>query len=129
QRHDLHGAGGHRRGAVGRRRSRRHPRRRSLCARAQGGGLVMRLLVLLLAGCTFEPAISDGKILCGDNGLCPPGFTCGGDGRCWRHPPAFDFSMSDLTGADLAGADFSGDDLTVPDLEGADLTFEVVEDM
>jgi hypothetical protein len=40
------------------------------------------LAAVLLAGCSFQPALGNGDIRCGDAGECPSGFRCV-VGRCW----------------------------------------------
>lgn len=46
---------------------------------------------LLAAGC-FTPDLGEGKVLCGTNSTCPPGYSCAVDGRCYS------------SGRDLGGA-------------------------
>jgi hypothetical protein len=49
----------------------------------------MRLLstgLLLLCTC-FSPEQRDGVIACGQDDICPPGYVCAADRKCWRNPP------------------------------------------
>jgi hypothetical protein len=81
------------------------------------------LSVLLLASCVFSPELGEGRVACGAGGLCPDGYSCAVDGRCYRHVPAFDLARSgaadlatpDLAIPDLATADFAMPDLALPD--------------
>jgi alpha-tubulin suppressor-like RCC1 family protein len=43
--------------------------------------MVRLVLALALAGC-YAPAFEECRVLCGDNGACPDGTHCGGDGFC-----------------------------------------------
>jgi hypothetical protein len=45
------------------------------------------LAALVAAGC-YSPRIVDGSLGCSDAGLCPQGFRCGDESRCWRNPDA-----------------------------------------
>ncbi len=52
--------------------------------------VLLGLLVLLdLPAACGGPNVQDGEIVCGiaPDPICPPGFSCAGDGRCYRHPP------------------------------------------
>jgi hypothetical protein len=42
--------------------------------------------VLWLCAC-FSPAERDGVIACGQDDVCPPGYECAADRKCWRDPP------------------------------------------
>jgi hypothetical protein len=54
-----------------------------------GRGIWLLGLAILMAGSAcFSPAIPDGAIACGDDGLCPVGFQCGSDGLCRRDATA-----------------------------------------
>ena len=37
-----------------------------------------------LPGCSFSPNIGNGAVACGPNGLCPDGFGCQSDNRCYK---------------------------------------------
>jgi hypothetical protein len=84
----------------------------------------MRLVIVLLSlsACRFEPAISDGRIQCSSDRLCPPGLACAADNRCWRNPAALDFAAATEADGNVV-EDLRmvvGDDLSVPDLSEAD---------
>jgi hypothetical protein len=46
---------------------------------------VSLVVTAIVAGC-YDPSIGDGTLGCADGGICPRGFSCGGDRRCWRSP-------------------------------------------
>jgi len=54
-------------------------------------------LVLMVAGC-FPPDLGNGAVACGTGDICPPGYLCRGDKRCWKTPEG---------GYDFAGLDFT----------------------
>jgi hypothetical protein len=75
-------------------------------------------LALVLVACT-EPHFTNGGFACATTiPMCPDGFHCALDGRCWSNG-----QEPDLAGLDLAGRDFSSPDLatTSVDLAGVDL--------
>src|ERR1700722_1397667 len=41
-------------------------------------------LVAGLVGCSFSPNLGNGTVACGPNGLCPDGFSCQSDNRCYK---------------------------------------------
>ena len=49
-------------------------------------GVLVCAALAVVSGAACSPDIADGSFLCGSGGQCPPGFTCGADGRCWRSP-------------------------------------------
>jgi hypothetical protein len=64
------------------------------------------LVVAVASGC-FTPDLGDGKVACGSDGACPPGYTCRSD-RCWKSAGG---SSDDMAGSrDMAappGSDLS----------------------
>ena len=85
----------------------------------------MRLSVvflLALSGC-YHPTISNGDFVCGSGKLCPEGFQCGGDNRCYH--------AEDVGSLDFSVGPFRGDGkLGSPDLasqtEGHTLVLDTV---
>ncbi|MDB4967908.1 MAG: hypothetical protein JWN44_3597, partial [Myxococcales bacterium] len=55
-------------------------------------------VLLSTAGC-FHPDVADGDFVCGAGGLCPSGFSCGGDHFCRRMA----VGASDMSGGAFAG--------------------------
>jgi Beta-propeller repeat len=45
------------------------------------------VLAVLAGGCFFEPDLGQGDIVCSDEGTCPSGQLCGGDGKCYVPGP------------------------------------------
>ena len=83
----------------------------------------MRIAVVALAlisGC-FSDLPGNGALKCNYAGgrVCPAGFDCAEDRRCYRRG-----ELPDLFGADVAGADDAAvvEDLSLADLAGADLS-------
>jgi len=42
----------------------------------------MRLLIVLLVGCSYTPSFRDCDVACSNDMHCPTGFTCGPEGLC-----------------------------------------------
>ncbi len=65
------------------------------------------LVVLLFAGGCYHPEIGEGEFACGGTELlCPEGFKCGPNGRCFR-PEAldtFDFALAPFRGTGEIGS-------------------------
>jgi hypothetical protein len=84
------------------------------------------LITLLAAGC-FSPDIGEGALVCGDNNLCPEGFSCAG-GHCYQNPPSIDAPVdAPVDAAPCAAGGFvncSGHDLLV--CAGGDIDAGVV---
>jgi hypothetical protein len=76
---------------------------------------LLALTCLALTAC-FSVDLGNGVIHCGSGGLCPSGYYCHHDGRCWKtpeRPGTIDLAITSprdlagVTGPDLAGADLS----------------------
>ncbi|MBT8492186.1 MAG: hypothetical protein KJO07_03930 [Deltaproteobacteria bacterium] len=50
-----------------------------------GLGLVLVAAMSIVASGCLGPEIADGAVSCAGNGLCPDGFECAVDGRCYRY--------------------------------------------
>jgi hypothetical protein len=74
----------------------------------------LAVLVLAAAGCG-DVAIPSGKLACGKNATCPPGFTCGAGNLCVR-PDAG--TKSDAGGGDTHGPETGGSDALSPETGG-----------
>src|SRR5580698_6199331 len=40
--------------------------------------------VACLPGCAFSPNLGNGTLACGPNGLCPDGYSCQADNKCYK---------------------------------------------
>ena len=61
------------------------------------------VVVLAMTVACFDASIDDGEVTCGERGLCPEGFVCGGDNHCYRGsqasaPALFSVSPNRLSG-------------------------------
>jgi hypothetical protein len=50
--------------------------------------------MLAVSGCVFSPSLGDGRVRCGADGACPPGFVCGSDALCWLPGSLADMSLT-----------------------------------
>jgi hypothetical protein len=64
---------------------------------------VAALAALVASGC-YAPVIGDGDLGCSDAGLCPRGFRCGAENRCYRNPDAHAAEAGDRSAPSEAGA-------------------------
>ena len=74
--------------------------------------LVLLFVGVVVASCGFSPQFAEGAFGCADGGACPPGFTCGGDGRCYTQPPLPDSSPRDVSARDVSPRDVSPRDVS-----------------
>src|SRR5262245_63342435 len=55
-------------------------------SRGMDPAVVVVASIAIAAGC-YSPRIEDGTLACTTEKVCPHGFTCGGDGRCYSSAP------------------------------------------
>jgi hypothetical protein len=96
--------------------------------RLAGTSLMVVAVGLVVAACGFSPEFGEGAFGCADGGGCPPGLTCGTDGRCYTHPPdssvddsrPYDSSLHDTSLGDTSPHDSSSPDTSPADSSSRD---------
>jgi Cys-rich repeat protein len=77
--------------------------------------LVLAVAALPFGGC-FQPDQPPCAFSCGDNNVCPTGYSCLDDGYCHRAGHTGSCGFTDLSAnvSDLSGLDLAPEDLTMP---------------
>src|SRR5689334_19015406 len=74
------------------------------------------LMAATIGACSFSPPLGEGQIRCSDGPTpCPPGYSCGSDGRCYSGTSGPDGAVAGDRGADQpVGPDGVTDMVTPP---------------